>query len=291
VFDDINNYGGQQWENYFGVTPSDEWMIAAGQGFFVVGNGSGGNLKFTNMMRRTADSGQPFFRSNPPTPAPVSRLWFNLNNETNFSQIAVAYTENATSGLDFGMDSKQFSGGKISLYSLAEDKKLGIQARPAFEDSDVVPLGYYVLNAGSYSISLDRKDGLFNDGQPVYLRDNLLNTTYDFAGGHYQFTTEGGTFEDRFEVIYTVSSLDLPTAGEYSNVVTMFKSDKGIHINTGKELIRSVQIFDIRGRLLYDKDTFNVSDTIITDLVTQQQVLIVKVITSEGTIANKKLIF
>jgi len=291
IFDNINNYGGQQWENYYAITPASQWTISTGQGFFVAGKNSGSNVTFTNMMRTTAASGQPFFRNNPGVEPEVSRLWLNLNSSGNFSQIAVAYTDSATLGLDFGMDSRQFSSANISLYSLSEDEKLVIQARPAFEDTDVVPLGYSAETAGSYSLSLHRTDGIFQQSDiKIFLKDNLLDVTHNLADGAYNFTTEAGAVESRFEIVYSTNSLGMESASEHPNDIIIFKNSDGIHLDAGTETLADIKICDMRGRLIYHKGNVDAAQVVITDLAAEQQVLIIQATTTEGIIVAKKVI-
>jgi hypothetical protein len=290
-YNNVNNYGGQQWENYYSTTPPAAWTIATGQGFFVAGDGSGGNFVFTNMMRSAASSGQPFFRTAPQAEPAVSRLWLNLNSATNFSQIAIAYTPNATDGLDFGMDSRQFSNASLSLYSLAANEKLAIQSRPAFEASDSVPIGFSTFAGGAYSISLHRRDGLFVLGQQVYLKDNLLNVVHDFATGAYPLTTDAGIHNGRFEVVYADNALGTATASRYTNSIIVYKDGHDLHVDGGKEVLASVKIFDVSGRLIYLKDQIKSFNTIISGIQAAQQVLVVQATTTDGVIISRKIVF
>ena len=63
-------------------------------------------------------------------------------------QTSIAYTPTTTLGLDLGWDGTALSDGDIAIYSLAGDGKFGIQARPAFDPADVVPIDYKVTTAG-----------------------------------------------------------------------------------------------------------------------------------------------
>jgi hypothetical protein len=286
-----NINGGQEWEDYFATTPRAEWVLGTGQGFLVAGNGSGDDLLFTNQMRAEAASGQPFFRTNQNNTPAVSRLWLNMSSESNFSQAAIAYMDDATMGLDFGKDSKKFSIGLISLYTLADSQNLAIQTRPAFNDQDVVPVGYNAVNAGSYTISLRRKDGLFTQGQQVYLKDKMLSVTHNFADGQYAFATEAGTFNDRFDVVYATSTLGVQNPGTYTNTIVIYKQSNTLHINCGKDVIAGVKIFDVRGRIVYQADEVNASATQISNLTVEQQVLIVQVTTTDNVTVSKKVIY
>jgi len=53
----------------------------------------------------------------------------------------------------------------------------------------------------------------------------------------------------------------------------------------------SVRIFDIRGRIIYQRDETNAVNTIISDLHIEQEVIIVQVTTVEGVTVSKKVVF
>ncbi|MES2485704.1 MAG: hypothetical protein V4581_07115, partial [Bacteroidota bacterium] len=107
----------------------------------------------------------------------VSRLWLNITNTENaFSQALIGYMDGATLDLDYGYDGRIIAEGSARLYSKVADNTLAIQARPSFEATDVVPMGFMVAAPGQYTITLDHVDGVFSTGQVVYLKDNLTGT-------------------------------------------------------------------------------------------------------------------
>jgi len=269
------------------------WLIAQGQGFIVktAETPAGNEITFNNSMRRPAPENgqQSFFRVGASS---TSRLWLNLSNSQNvYSQAAVAYMDNATLGLDYGYDGAQLSdAGTLSVYSLAENAKLAVQARPAFTTTDIVPLGFRVINAGQFSFSISRADGIFVQGQEVYIKDNLLNISHNLNDGAYTFTTEAGTFNNRFEVVYAASALGTNDVVINNNAVTVYTSGSDININCANAEITAVAIYDIQGRKLYNKEFTSVAQATITDLEAAHEVLIVEVTTSKGKV-SKKIIF
>jgi sulfur relay (sulfurtransferase) complex TusBCD TusD component (DsrE family) len=283
--DDPGTYsnGGQQWEDYYENTSPSEWVIAPGQGFFVRGNGAAGNLMFTNGMRRNAGTGQPFFRMNQPQ---LSRLWLNLYSETNFSQTSIAYAEGATLGVDYGKDARRFASPNLSLYSVVGEDSFTIQSRPAFEDTDVVPMGYNVNTAGTYTIALHRKDGVFEDGQNVYLKDTQLDIIHDFSGGIYTFATEAGTFNERFRVIYSDGALGVNNPVANNNTVVVYNKENVLNVNSGNIQITAITVYDLRGRVLYTATDINSAEAVI-NMQPQQQVLLVEVNTATGKVTKK----
>lgn len=284
--------GGSEQATYYSGSNSN-WLISQGQGFLVrsTDNTINPKVSFTNSMRRPAPgSGNlGFFRNGE---APASRLWLNLIGQNGFSQTAIAYIDGATTGIDYGYDGMPLNADNIAtIYSVAADTNLGIQARPAFNDKDVVTMGYDAKTAGSYTLSLDHTDGVFEEGQDIFIKDNLLGVTHDIKKGAYTFTTEAGTFTNRIEVVYTTNdALGTDNPALTANNVIIFKEGNDININTGTANMNDVTVYDVRGRKIFSKSNINATQTTITGLTVQQQVLIVEVITSKGKV-SKKIVF
>ncbi|MEL1243786.1 GEVED domain-containing protein [Flavobacterium sp. DGU11] len=264
------------------------WVINPGQGFIVQATGS--TVHFNNGMRTAVNNGQIFRTAQDESQIAVSRLWLNLSGQDSFSQAAIGYTDMTTLGLDYGWDGKAFvNDGDLTLFSLAGEETLGIQARPSFDVSDIVPMGYQATTAGSYTIAIDHMDGVFETGQDVYLQDNLLNITHDLNQGAYEFTTEAGVTTGRFNILYAQPlSTDNPVLD--SNSVIVYKEGNSININSGTADMTGVSVYDTRGRLLYSGKDINATTTVINGLQAEKQVLIINIATTKGDV-SKKIIF
>jgi hypothetical protein len=284
--------GGAEQAVYFTGNESN-WLISQGQGFLVrTAQGATGNVTFNNVMRRPSPgASQSFFRTAADT---ASRYWLNLSDgQDGFSQVAVAYLENATTGIDFGYDGRQLlDGGRIALYSIAENNILAIQARPTFTDTDSVQMGYLANAAGQYTIGIDHQDGLFEQGQAIYLRDNLLGVYHNLNGGVYSFASEAGTFNDRFEIVYISQALGINVPELDANSVVVFKDGKTINVSSVNNIIRAVIIYDVRGRVLYKNTDIDIDAqrVLVSDLNAAQEVLIVEVATDKGKM-SKRIIY
>jgi hypothetical protein len=286
--------GGQDQADYFkGI--SSAWLISQGQGFIVktAQAPTATVITFTNSMRRSAPSTgkQGFLRS---ANTLTSRLWLNITDANNaFSQTAVAYIDGATTDIDYGYDGQSMSGGDaVALYTIAANTNLTIQARPAFTPSDIVKMGFNANAAGSYTIALDHVEGVFEQDQNIYLKDNLLGTVTDVKAGSYVFSTEAGTFADRFEVVYVKTNDALGTDNPVltANNVIVFKQGNTININTGAADMTGVTIYDIQGRKLYSQNNVNATQTTVNGFNAQNEVLIVEINTVKGKV-SKKIVF
>lgn len=267
--------------------------IAAGQAFFVRGVANG-TAVFNNSMREKGENMQ-FFRSatnaTENTPIEKSRVWLNLKGANNaFSQTLVGYVTNATNNYDIRYDGESFGGNAVTFYSVNNAKNLVIQGRALpFTTADEVPLGYKTTLTGNLIISIDDKDGLLAT-QTIYLKDNLLNVVHNLTESPYTFASVPGTYDDRFVLRYLPGeNLDNPTFEDQMNGLTIRKNNADIHINSSFENIDTVLIYDIMGRLLFEKEKCN-TQTFKTSNVTQsEQMLIIKVRLNNGAVVTKKV--
>lgn len=283
--------GGDTSEGVFIGDPS-QWVINAGQGFILQAKLNGVPLVFNNVMRRTVNNNQFFRTSGPQENGEISRVWLNLAgaNES-FSQMALGYSATGTLGIDFGWDGRALTDdGKVALYTMVENIPLAIQARPSFENTDVVPVIFRADEAGTYSIAIDHMDGVFAAGQDIFLRDNHSETIHDLKESTYEFTTEAGTFTDRFDVLYADEALGMNSPVLNADSVIVYKQASNINISSDVADITSVSVYDMRGRLLYSKEGINASETVISGLQAAKQVLIVNITTTKGDI-SKKIVF
>lgn len=285
------NAGSDQQIFYGGL--EDNWMIAPGQGFIVKTATTAVTapaLTFTNSMRRNAQgSTQGFFRQ---VESNASKVWLNVTGiQGDASQTAIAYLNNTTNDIDYGYDGKMLSdAATVSLYSVAVDTKLAIQARPAFNIADVVNLGFSAPNAGQYTISIDHTEGVFANGQKVYLKDNAEGIIRSLNERSYTFTSEAGTFDSRFELVYQTTALGTDIVNTDANSVVVYKDGNTLFIDGGSVLLNNVTLYDMQGREVHRLDTIDNIKAAINNLAVQQQVLAVIIDTEKGRV-TRKIIF
>ncbi|MGV3461495.1 MAG: immunoglobulin domain-containing protein [Flavobacterium sp.] len=278
-----------------GFTEGDEtnWVINPGQGFVVQVKQGTTHVTFNNNMRRASNNTQ-FFRS-AQAAGQMSRMWINMESaEGAFSQTLLGYSSFTTDGLDYGYDGFLNNDGTLALYTKAANRNLVIQAKGEFNVADVVPLHYRANVAGQYTLKLHKKDGVFANGQSIYLHDNVTGTVHDFATGVYTFTAVQGTTEGRFDIIYMPSAqtpalgVEKPQLDEKS--IIAYKRDNTLMVETPGTQISELRVYDIHGRLLFEEKNVDAESKAI-NLAAQEQMLVVQIITANGAKASKKLIY
>ena len=274
--------------------------IAAGQGFMIEGSipASTNSVYFRNSMRVVGNNSQ-FYRlgSDDKNAARTSsiekhRVWLEVfNNEGAYKQALVGYIENATNAFD-KYDGKVFDiGNPVLLYTMVENEKLGIQARTLpFDVNDTVPLGFKSTSNGNFEIRLSDFDGLF-ENQNVYLEDLYLNTIHDLKLSNYSFVTTEGTFENRFVLRFTNSTLHSDQNIFSDNSVIIYKQNKDIVVSSSGVAIDSLVIHDVRGRQLFSENRINKNEFVVSNLNSSQQVLIVTATSVDGQKITKKIIY
>ena len=284
-----NSTGGQNASGFF-TGGSSNWLLAPGQGFLVqTKSGVTGSpvATFTNSMRRIVPgAGTAFLRT---TEGAISRMWINISNSnTAFSQAALVYMPGATTGNDFALDGKRFTeSGIADIYTLSGTEELAVQARPDFIPADVVPLGFTAPTAGNYTINLDRVEGVFNNGQAIYLVDTTEGIVRNLTDKSYEFTTEAGTFNNRFELRYTTAALSVTNNNKANAMV--YVQGGNLNVSTQGSSLQQVTVYDLNGRLVQTQNACGTTAVLPLGSVAHQ-VLIAQIITDKGTI-SKKIIY
>lgn len=272
-----------------GAIPNDK--IQVGQGFFVQAS-SAHTVTFENELREDAASSSQFFRNNEIATELTEkhRIWLNLNDSSEkYNQILVGYLPNGTNGFDRLIDGKILDNSKTILYSLIEgNQEYVIQGKGNFSEEDAVKLGLKVLTPSNFEISIEQFDGLFAN-QNIYLKDKYTNVVHNLKEGAYFFVSQAGTFNDRFELIYK-KPIHLEDLVEEDSVL-IYPTNGNITINSSNEKISSVRVYDILGKQIYEKTNINNNEFVISDIMAQNQSLIVKLTLVNGQQNTKKIMF
>ena len=262
-------------------------IIQVGQGFFVKATAAG-TINFTNTMR-VANNANQFFRT---TEIERHRLWLNLTTESgdDINQIAVAYVEGATQNADTNFDGLSFGNAGSMLSSKIDGSDYVIQGRSLpFASNDMVPLGFKATAAGNYKIVLTDKDGLFLGNQDVFVRDNLMGIEHNIKVSPYTFASEIGTFDTRFQLVYT-QTLGIPSTTFTPNAVIVYKNTDGFHVTTNGIVMKDILVYDISGRLIFKQSNINGTTTVLKGLLQTKQVLLLKITSQENETVTVKAI-
>lgn len=280
--------------------------IAAGQAFFVLMDDAAPattTIEFNNSMRGVTYTNDQFYRPSDDgtttgqienTPIEKHRIWLDIvaPNNTATSTL-VGYITGASDNKDGLFDGDNLSSADLQIYSMINDEKMSIQGRALpFQESDIIPLGVKIGETGNHSIAINAVDGLFeNTAQDIYLEDLYTGQVHDLRITPYSFTTDRGTFEDRFVLRYIDNSTLDVSDFETNTGVVIFTANNQIKINSYNSQIEDVLVYDILGKRLINAKDVNQNSYNITQLRPTYSPLIVKVMLHNGKQKIQKVIY
>ncbi|WP_460219859.1 Ig-like domain-containing protein [Psychroserpens sp. MEBiC05023] len=306
--DYVYNYNPNDYVAYnlTGSTPAGfNGYIGAGQGFFVLmdhGATNPSNLIFDNTMRSGVYANDQFYRTDgssndeneETTIVEKNRIWLDLIDSNNSAySILVGYITGATYEKDRLYDGNQLAGTSTLFYSLIEDEKMAIQGRSLpFDEADLVPLGFETPQSGTYTIGINNLDGIFASSEiNIYLEDTFTNTIHDLRLSPYSFSSEAGSFNNRFILRYTADTLSTNESESSNGLSIMAPGGKHIKITSTISPIHDVTLYDLLGRVVMDtKDVNNSTELIIETKHLSDGSYISKVRLVDGTEKTQKVV-
>ena len=190
-----------------------------------------------------------------------------------------------TKGIDKGYDAVLLDATTETLYSTVEDKKLIIDAHGGFDEADEFSLSANLTTGGNYTISLLQKEGIFSNGQKIYLKDNLTGSVTDLTTDKYEFTETAGLKSNRFTLQFKPSGV-LGTQDLAKEELNIISVGKEVRIKAGQN-VATVEIYDLTGKKLI-KVQPNQRETVIN--LSAEGMIVVKVTLQNGREKSKKLI-
>lgn len=245
--------------------------IGAGQSFFIEGLADG-IASFKNEMRFGTNT--QFFKNS--NSVVKNRFWLDLYSTSGlFKQILIGYIPGATNDYDTNYDGPIMDAGNpIIFYSILNDKKLSIQGKALpFSENEEIPLGFTTTVSGDFNIRLSNFEGVFTN-QDIYINDTYANEVHNLKLGDYSFATEAGTFENRFKVLYTNSTLSSNSQVSNADSIVVYKSENIITIRSVNNKMSEVVVYDIHGRKLNDFKNINLSEFQFEAPIQNQMVLL-----------------
>lgn len=220
-------------------------IAKVGQGFMVRAN-SKTNFTYNNSIRTNETANSNFFSKS----AVKDRYWVKMISPLQgVNTIAVVYYEGGKDS--FGHDDSELNQTSSDMfYTIKEDRKLLIEGKPLFVDTDKVLIGSKHFEAGSYTISLGEREGIFNGSQNIYLKDKQTGMLTNLSNGDYTFTASAGDITNRFEIVYKEESVLGVDESASKDRIVVYKDAKDFVVKSTDENISEISIFDTSGRLV-----------------------------------------
>ncbi|WP_196888110.1 T9SS type A sorting domain-containing protein [Aureivirga sp. CE67] len=240
--------------------------IPVGQGFFVKGSATGGNIVFNNSQRifKTESSNESTLLRNSENETSLLKLsfgHFKENGNIGLRQIAVGFKEGLTFGEDLGYDSELIDEKSNDFYWKfnQSEKKFVIAGVEEFYLDIELPLTVKAEKNGVYQFILDEKN---NIDAKVFLKDVETGMSYELENEPFEYIIDEGVYEDRFSIIFKPKE-NLDIDDEVKSEIKMYYADSTNEIVIrSKEKIDHLKIYNTMGQLVFEKSNTMVQDEI-----------------------------
>ena len=226
----------------------DELHLRPYQAFFVQKPETASSIQFNAGRRESYRQSQRAAASRA-----FARSAENVKSERMFLDIAIS--DNDTAALDrtrlvlnekaqrnyeLDCDAAKFMADDATaqIYMMEDGQPMAINERPMKGD---IRLGYIAKNKGTLSIKAQRMD------LPMLLVDLVTGTEYDLSNGVYEFSTEAGTFNNRFMLRLSGEATAIRNLANETGV-TICKTKGGLNV-AGAEG-KTVEVYDVGGSLV-----------------------------------------
>jgi hypothetical protein len=82
--------------------------------------------------------------------------------------------------------------------------------------------------------------------------------------------------------------VDAPAFNE--NSLKVYKNNGVIYVNSSSKAIKTIQVYDVQGRLIAQQKNVNATSASINNVKDVRQVLIIKVTGEDNTVVSKKVL-
>lgn len=273
--------------------------IPVGQGFYITTD-TDGAIMFNNSQRISHVKNNTPAHKNQSSKNTASksddvrmkiRLGFKSIN-TLQRQLLITVDENATSGYDWGYDSKYIDTQIDDMYWLINNEKFIIQGTNKIDKQTIIPLGVHTKKDGFNTINIDDLEHVPSEFE-IYLHDKELNIYHDLKQSKYETYLAAGHYLERFEIAFSRAQTLGINDNENKQIEVYFSNEKNRIVvnNPTSKLIESVEMFNILGQALFKFQT-NTSENHLEYSANQITTgnYILKIETEFGLISKKVLI-
>jgi hypothetical protein len=295
-------------------------FIPVGQGFFLVGSGTGGSVNFNNNQRLFVKednaNSNTLFRNNATQNIVASNHFTNNANDDvieneGFKKIRLGFQssdnfykqvllgfmeENATSGLDYGYDALNIDTQLNDMYFVNNGAKLNIQGDGYFNVNNIYPIGIKNNAAGNVTFKIDEKENFDNDNFQAYIHDNVTNIYHNIRNVSFTINLPQGTIENRFSLTFKNTSALSNESFDNANGLLVVYSNANSILNIKNNVIdatvESVSLFNMLGQAIttWDVKDQNQQNIELPIKSLSTGTYIVKVKTTKGETSRKIIV-
>ncbi len=226
----------------------DELHLRPYQAFFVQKPEAANSIQFNAERRESyrqsqrAAASRAFARSAENVKS--NRMFLDIvisdNDTAALDRTRLVLNEKAQRSYELDCDAAKFMADNATaqVYMMEDGQPMAINERPVKGD---IRLGYIAKNKGTLSIKAQRMD------LPMLLIDLVTGTEYDLSNGVYEFSTEAGTFNNRFMLRLSGEATAIRNLANETGV-TISKTKGGLNV-AGAEG-KTVEVYNVGGSLV-----------------------------------------
>lgn len=94
------------------------------------------------------------------------------------------------------------------------------------------------------------KEGIFANGQNIYLKDKQTGTLTNLSENSYTFAANKGVTQGRFEIVYQ-PEIVLGTGSTVKESLVVYRNGGDFVVQAQTKKITGVEVYDTAGRLIY----------------------------------------
>lgn len=286
--------------------------IPVGQGFFVIGNATGGTVTFKNSQRafiKEDNAASQIMYRIPTNPKELDhwtdnsddpikkdtykrvRLGFNNYNEIFHRQVVIAFMDEKANGeINEGYDAENIDDVDNDMYLVNSEKELIIEGEGYFDETSSYPVGVRSDSIGKISFVLDGLEN-FDDNQKVFIYDKSDDTYHNIKDTLYEVELPKGTFNDRFYLRFIDKTLGTDTFNLSKSDGVIVVVNQNVTVQSSNQLIKNIAIYDLLGRKIDSYKKVNALKYTLSHLNKMTRGLIVKITLDNDTVVSKKIIY
>ena len=227
--------------------------------------------------------------------APTPQIKINtIFNNLYTKETTIAFNPNTTEGFDTAMDVASYETNLTNdaYFSMINSAKNFVITTLPFSLDKRIPFSLKAGEQASFKIFIGDIIN-FNDAQCVYLYDGVTGVYHNLQSGSFEITLPAGNYTNRFEITFTAATaLSVPNSIKENVIVVQNNVRQQLTVSNPNMMeIQSVSLFDIAGKLIFNKaklgskDNYEFSTSSFSDAV-----YLVKIQTSDGQSFGQKII-
>jgi hypothetical protein len=259
--------------------------VPVGQGFFVNGDATGGNITFNNNQRvfvKESSGNSIFFEANDENNDITSqtnendtfveeidnvqrvRLTFKTpEGATRHLLLGFTVDNAATDGADYGYDGLLADDFPSDMSFVIDGKKYVIQGVGEFDIDKQYPLSMVLGERGNIEIALSELEN-FDEDIDVFIYDALLDTYTKLNAVDYTNNLDSNTYDNRFFITFkdNQEALDI-TEEKLNNIQVNYLLDsQEIYVKVPQTTdVKQIYLINIAGQVVKSWNTLNFPNT------------------------------